>query len=311
MTEGITSTAPATAATAVFTRKSRLVTDLRNGLPTLPQHIFGLNRALEDGQTDLQRAKDSISLDPSLAAQVLQIANSLPQSGQTKIGSVPAAVQKLGRERLESLALTCELLVTPGNRAQQSVWQAYWQHSALTASLSHKLAQSLGYGDPEMAYAAGLLHDIGILAFLADVSRSGEPMPRAAQCETALDEQRQYYGLDHCELGRWIGISWNLPAPLIEACSCHHDAQQAKQDPLLTGIVAAADQICEGHGVAAWCLLRTAARKSDTSVTKHLQLCLPDVPPAHVAEITKGAESEFGSLVQEFNQRSAESRLRA
>jgi hypothetical protein len=54
--------------------------------------------------------------------------------------------------------------------------------------------------------------------------------------------ERDYFGMDHTKVGRWMGVSWNYMPSFVDVFEHHHTPERAQHDPYLVGIVAAADQ---------------------------------------------------------------------
>jgi len=124
-----------------------------------------------------------------------------------------------------------------------------------------RLAGHLHYCEKEQAYLGGLLHDIGqlpmwILVIGEDAARRPGP-PLAWTDNIALE--REYFGMDHCKVGRWMGVSWNYMPSFIDVFEYHHAPQRAQHDPYLVGIISAADQFLVAQASAA------AAHQADTA----------------------------------------------
>jgi hypothetical protein len=103
----------------------------------------------------------------------------------------------------------------------------------------------------EQAYLAGLLHDVGVLPLLILALRSKEPKvaPGAILWGESLESEQKQFGVDHCSVGKCIGLSWNFSADLIDVLEHHHQPQEARQNMVLVEIVRAADLVCQMHGV--------------------------------------------------------------
>lgn len=232
-------------------RMTRLMVALSVGLPTLPAYVFELNELLRANPVDLKRVSQLISTDPSLSAQVLKLYNSRAGAASQQISTIHDAVMVVGPDRLRSLMLTCSLLESAGGKIATSDVRSFWHHSTMTAALSHFVALRTSYADPEAAYVAGLLHDLGYLLFLMVLSTEKHKwdmsMPEGA--EESLREERDLFGMDHCATGRWIGVCWNFSPALIDVLEHHHCPAEANYDPQLVRIVATADQFCQTRGI--------------------------------------------------------------
>jgi HD-like signal output (HDOD) protein len=224
---------------------------IAEGLPTLPGYVFRLNSLLNATPVDLNSVAEVIRMDPSLSAQVLRLCNSSLSDLEGRITCIEDAVVMLGTDRLRSLVLTCSLVEYVDQQFASDAIQPFWQHSFLTALLSERIARWIGYSKPEQAYLAGLLHDIGLLPLLALAARERKrfPPPYPSAWGESVERERKDLGTDHCAIGRWIGIHWNFPAVLIEVFEHHHHPVRALHDPVLVGMVAAADRFGQKRGV--------------------------------------------------------------
>jgi putative nucleotidyltransferase with HDIG domain len=131
-----------------------------------------------------------------------------------------------------------------GKRLTGPQLAAFWQHSFLCALLSERVARQVDYFEKEQAYLGGLLHDIGQLPLwivVMDEDARRRPLPP----ETWIDNlavERDYFGMDHCKVGRSMAVAWNFMPSFIDVFENHHQPSRAQHDPYLVGIVAAADR---------------------------------------------------------------------
>jgi HD-like signal output (HDOD) protein len=177
----------------------------------------------------------------------------------------------------------------------------------MTAMLSERIAKWTEYPEFEQAYLGGLLHDIGTLPLLvvaqAEDARSGEG--RNGPWGGTLESEKCFFGMSHCEVGRWIGQFWNLIPSFIDVFENHHHPVRGVRDPALVGIVAAAEHFCESHALDRW----TEESEPDFSATdspsedEFFSLCFPRLDSNHRWELTEMLESEYLHLlpVIEFN----------
>ncbi len=279
-------------------RKARILASLRQGLPTLPGYLFELNRLLSEPNPSLWRVADIIRTDPSLAAQVLRQCNAGLAGGAKPVAKIELAVAQLGRERLAALVMTCALLECRSYGIGDSELTTFWQHSYLAAQISERLAQWTCYPDPDLAYLAGLLHDIGALPLLSDATHENPSALGVRHLEGALPLQNDFFGIDHCELGRRIGASWNFAPEMVEVLEFHHDPEKASIDPALLGIVAAADEICHSRGVALGSGLPQLRETVSGTVRQILRRCRPDLPVETVEQLARNLKQELLGLIQ-------------
>ena len=135
-----------------------------HGLPSLPAILFPVLNQLSANtdDIDLQKTVQLVSHDGALSSQVLHMANSPLFGMRQRVNSLRGAALTLGVHRLRDIVTSCCLMqVSP--RSSEVNAPALWEHSLACALISRNLARKLGYADPERAYLAGLIHDLGLL----------------------------------------------------------------------------------------------------------------------------------------------------
>jgi len=266
-------------------RKKRLMAILSQGLPTLPNYVLDLNALLSSQSVDLKKVGVVIRTDPSLSAQVLRLCNSALFGLRRRVISIEQAAVLLGTERLRTLVLTCSLMQFAGKRLSNEQLASFWQHSFLCALLSERIARQVDYFEKEQAYLGGLLHDIGQLPLwilvLEEEAKHHTPPPPGWLDDVSIE--RDYFGMDHCKVGRWMAVAWNFMPSFVDVFECHHSPERAQHDPYLVGIVAAADE--RVHPV-------DAPGDSSRIRGEHTPMALPSAPravPPFVPEPVVGA----------------------
>jgi putative nucleotidyltransferase with HDIG domain len=286
-------------------RKARLMSFLTEGLPTMPSFVFELNTLLSSPSVNLKRVAKIIRNDPSMSAQVIRLCNSALFSLRRRVLSIEEAAILMGSERLRTLVLTCSVMEFTGKQLSRNEVQAFWQHSFMTAMLSERIAKWLEYSEREQAYLGGLLHDIGMLPLLVVASEenalrgdiSSEPWGGS------LDAEKSYFGLNHCEVGRWIGQSWNFFPSFIDVFENHHHPERSARDPHLVGIVSAADHFCETHAMVPADDGEPQELLDSTSQDEWLAVCFPRLDTKDRSELIEMLETEYLHLLPmiEFN----------
>jgi putative nucleotidyltransferase with HDIG domain len=261
------------------------------GLPTLPSYVFELDARLRANPLDWKSVAWLIGADPCLAAQVLRICHAMPFA--KPVLHIEDAVALAGKNRLQALAMTSPLLLSPeipGRSAAytQRMLNAFWQHCPWTALLSERLAQWTGYPDPEKAYLAGLLHDIGRVPLMMEgvFGRFGEE-----------------HSDHHIEIGRLLACAWNYPPELIEVLEFHHRPAQAHLDAALTGIVAMADQYGERCGLGLDLAEPRLSRPPAAEVVELLHECLPGLSGDDRGRVTEALEHNLLAMLLALGQR--------
>lgn len=228
-------------------RKAGLLAILSEGLPTLPSHLLQLNALLSASPVDLKQVSAVIRSDPSLTAQLLRLCNSALFNLRRRVSRVEEAAILMGTERLRNLVFTCYLIQISCAQLPEAQVEAFWTHSLIVASLSERVARRLNLECSDEAYLGGLLHDVGKLPLLmvaADENTVAAVWLKGDSAES-LALEREYFGLDHCEVGRWLGINWNFDSKLVEVIESHHQPDRARFPSGVVGVVATADHFCE------------------------------------------------------------------
>ena len=159
--------------------------DLLASIPSIPAVLQALLNEIDQpaDTVNLLRVANIIGRDESLAAQCLRIANSALFSRGPASDSLRGAVRTLGIARIRDIAVSCGLMriVPASSRALDPM--VFWLHSLACAIISRKLARSVGFGDPEKAYLAGLMHDIGYIVNLIVLPKETAAVMERAQRE--------------------------------------------------------------------------------------------------------------------------------
>ena len=166
--------------------------------------------------------------------------------------------------------------------------------------LSERIAKWLQYPEKEQAYLGGLLHDIGTLPLLVIAAEEKllGMVPGHRPWGDSLDSEKRFFGMNHCDVGRWIGVSWKFFPSFIEVFENHHHPERQMRDPYLVGIVAAADHFCETHVVPSEGSGESEPPVETVADDGFLALCFPRLEAEERAEIAEMLETEYVQLLR-------------
>lgn len=198
-------------------------------LPAVPQVLNRFLAMVEDETIPGHELATIAALDPALAARLLDAANAQRVNGQQPVATVHAAIPRLGRRVVHTIA-TCLALQEVFDRMARGVkydLTGYWLHSLLTAELAKRLASGMAGCSEDDAYLAGLFHDIGLLLLAFGSPEYLELLANSADESVLLglenDRQKETRSVcSHAALGAAFVDRWQLDSLVADAILFHH-----------------------------------------------------------------------------------------
>ncbi len=205
-------------------------------LPCSPAILPRLITVLVANDSSADDIADIIKVDAALAAATLRLANSAYFAGGTPSDTVSDAVVRLGQRELYRLAAL----------ALVSRWEAgsargdpgdFCRHALCTALAAEVLAETSERVDPQTAYTAGLVCDMGQLA-VAHACAPWFPVLRercARGGGTWTQAEKEVLGFSHAEVGARLLKAWSFPPMLATAAEFCENPTEAPEEarPLL------------------------------------------------------------------------------
>ena len=228
--------------------KSRIMTVMRN-LPPLPEVTRQLMSVLNNDNASADDVAKVLSSDQALAGKVLKLVNSSFYGVPKEVTTISRAVVILGFTGIRNLALgfgTVETLQKLGGGIDMN---EFWSHGLANGAACQALVPFLPKRmDPEEAFIAGLMHDIGAYVLATAVPDIYKPIleDRAGD---RLARESEEIGLTHAQVGQGLLQFWQLPDPFCDAARYHHDVAKATNgERPLTNLVGLADVMACIHG---------------------------------------------------------------
>ncbi len=275
-------------------------------IPAMPMILLPLLELLQKppDQISIDEVVRLVSYDKTIAAQCIRIAGSPLFGLARQPETIRGAIMSMGTSRLKDVVLTFSLgqilapekfVIDPG---------VFWKHSLGCALVSRHFCEAVGGINPEKAYLAALLHDIGMIVncmvFPAEFGRA--ILKGAAEGIPLHEAERASMGFSHCETGQLLAESWNLPEDMRAVISCHHDLDMEPEVASLVAVVHLSDLLCDmrdmGYGYyesrrvdftdsPAWQILRNTDQKIAEMDLARFTLEL-DEAAADVANLVEG-----------------------
>src|SRR5664280_1284395 len=84
-----------------------------------------------------------------------------------------------------------------------------FHHSLAVAITAQEMAAFVGIS-PDVAYTAGMLHDVGQLCFhIMDETLFEKVYTASIADGKLLEREAQAFGADHCQVGAQLALHWN------------------------------------------------------------------------------------------------------
>lgn len=134
-------------------------------LPSLPAVAVRVLELAKQSNASVENVTKVISSDPALAAKVLKTVNSSFYGLPHQVSTISHALVLLGMQTVKTLALGFSLASgLNAGKSSRFDYVRFWRQSLFSAVAARTLAKVLGDREPEEAFLAGLLSDIGTLA---------------------------------------------------------------------------------------------------------------------------------------------------
>ena len=180
--------------------------------PTHSEIALRVQRLLDDPECSIEALGKLIGAEPILATRVLAIANSIAYNpGGRTISEVKSAVSRLGFATLRALAASVivrqmkDMSLAENHRALAA---KLWEHTASVAALARVIAHRVTRHNPDAAFLAGIVHEIGGFYLIA----------RADDFPGLLTSGLELWHDDgEAAVGRAVLRALQAPAPILEA----------------------------------------------------------------------------------------------
>ena len=218
-------------------------------IPTLPHIVIKLFNKIHDPEPDIEELADLIMSDQVLTTRMIRMVNSAFWGLSREVNSVKEAIVFLGLREITNLIYSVSLANTFERDTPLLKRVRFWEHSLGCALISKEIAKRSHFQDRELAYLAGLIHDIGEVIIAVQFGKDFEKV-----VEIVLDDHATFYdaedivlGINHTDFGAWLVKDWRLPSILSDVVSFHHKPFEAPEHKVLVAIVRLADLICLYH----------------------------------------------------------------
>lgn len=189
-------------------------------LPPLSPTAGAVAAMAADPNANTALLAQHVQRDPTIAANVLRVANSAAFAPQVPILSLQQAISWLGMGEILSIAVSVwvrgQMFAV---RDQEKLLSSFWQESVATACWAREIAR-FGRTSVELAHLCGLLQRIGrpvVVRLLVQIGNGETSRLTNAERSRLIEEFESRAGLA-------LAAAWTLPEPVVAAIAQRGEA---------------------------------------------------------------------------------------
>ncbi|RMG43046.1 MAG: HDOD domain-containing protein [Candidatus Dadabacteria bacterium] len=222
-----------------------------HSIPTMPAAAQKAFQLSTDPNAEARDFVEIIEADEAMSARILKIANSVFFDRGKPTDTIEDAVTLIGINELRCLlnATTLSDLFPSRHSARTQLWA----NDIATGLIARSLAENFIPEKAEVAFLAGLMHDIGKLLMLQRLEPDYVQIIRRAGQEgiSFCEAEQDFFVFNHSEAGLLIAERWKFSRELKLAIAKHHNSWEEleNESDMIVRLVKAADLISHSLGL--------------------------------------------------------------
>jgi putative nucleotidyltransferase with HDIG domain len=220
-------------------------------LPPAPRVLAKLLASLSKPDSDTAEVVQLITYDPSLTATVLKLCNSAYFASSTAASDLNEAVQRIGFNNIYRIvaSVSGSRLLGPPQQGYGFAAGELWKHSVAAGIAAQCVAEEAG-DDPNTAFTAGLLHDLGKIVLAGALTDQYTKLvsETEARQHSLLEAEKTILGVQHAEIGGRLLAKWQFPDDLVAGVWHHHQPSGAENHNRLAACVYLGNMIAHFMG---------------------------------------------------------------
>ncbi len=186
-----------------------------------------IRRLANDPAVTLDEMALAVSADPLISSKLLAMANSSPYADAQPLNDIFAAVSRLGLEIVCAVSLSTAIrqIVLLGSMVQfADLADLLWVHTLRSASACYVVAKRMTNIDPNVAFFAGMVHDIGAFYMLYRANKYPELVARPESLKFLVVKW-------HESIGESLMNALGVPSHIVEATREHDRLRKIEGAP--------------------------------------------------------------------------------
>ena len=210
--------------------------EIVKSVPMLSASASRLLQLTSNPDHELMEIVNLVKTDANLTARVLKVVNSAAFGLINEITSVDRAISYLGERIIVSIAIgdCAGKLFDKELVGYEAAGGDLWKHDLRTAIAAREIVVQSGMNiNPDLAFTAGLLHDIGkslISDYLQGTASEAIELITSQDSLDYLQAEEKMIGVDHTQAGFELAQAWQLPEELAEVILYHHQPGEATEE---------------------------------------------------------------------------------
>jgi putative nucleotidyltransferase with HDIG domain len=219
----------------------------------LPDTALKLMKVMSNPKSTLDEIVGTIKYDQAVTGDVLKLCNSAYFGLSRKVTSLEDALRCLGTAKVLQMVMSIHT-----NNMLSREQHGYgldpgilWKHSVAVALASAQFAQKLRLADGNLAFTAGLLHDIGKVILNEHVAEEFVEIVRLVNDEKLafVEAEHRVLGFSHDEVGAMVAEKWKLPDSIVQCIRHHHAPSDLEPPNALVDAIYLANSVCLLFGI--------------------------------------------------------------
>lgn len=187
-------------------------------LPHLPATSLALINLAGRPGVDVGRVVQLVSSDPSLASELLRVANSVLYAAHVPAQTLNEAVMRIGLRGLQTLIYSVSVKGTILKiKGLSSYSQEIWRQAFSVGNIARHIAPQFGM-ERERAFLIGLLHDVGKIALLAMLAKEEQEGQMIGPALVG-----RVFFVYHEKAGHRLATKWRLDEEIASVTGNHHN----------------------------------------------------------------------------------------